>query len=115
MIYKEDIEKAMDTLGLPYSYRQFTEEEVVPPPFAVWYLGDSGNFHADDEVYCKINELNVELYTDEKDFDLEEKVEEMLSALGLGWEREEQWIESEKMYEVLFYTEVIYGGYRKEE
>ena len=109
MISKEMIEAALKKLGLPYAYRQFTEEEAVPPPFLVWHFDSSNNFSADDKVYSKIYELNIEIYTEKKDFDLESAVEEMLDDLGLFWQKEEEWIESEKLFEVLYYMEVIYG------
>lgn len=109
------IEAALEKIGLPFGYRQFTEDEVVPPPYILWYFDDSNNFFADDVLYQHIYELDIELYTGEKDFELERKLETILKDLGLTWQKEEQWIESESMFEVLYYTEVYYAGSEQEE
>ena len=49
-----------------------------------------------------LNTLHLELYTDEKNPELETKVEEVLSKHELFWNKTEVWIESEKLYEVLY-------------
>ena len=61
---------------------------------------------ADNGVYFKISQLNMELYTDKKDPELEEKLEDILIAHEIPWEKSEVWIDSEKMYEVLYQTEI---------
>ena len=60
-------------------------------------------------VWQKIDELNIELYTDKKDPDIESKIEDILTAHELPYEKSEVWIEDEKMYEVLYQTEIIGG------
>jgi hypothetical protein len=60
-------------------------------------------------VYQKINELNIELYTDAKDPETETQIENILIAHALLYEKSEVWIESEKMYEVLYQTQIIGG------
>lgn len=111
---RADIEENIAKLGIPFAYRQFTEKTAVSEPFLVWYFDNSDNFSADNIVYSRIYELNLELYTGEKDFALEEQIENILTDMGLFWEKEEQWIESEKLFEVLYYMEVLYAGDEKE-
>ena len=67
---------------------------------------NSDNFAADGMVYFKVNRLNIELYTDLKDVELEETVEAMLDKHGIFYEKSEVWIESENLYEVLYQMEV---------
>lgn len=50
--------------------------------------------------------MNIELYTDVKDFSVEQKVEAVLDAHGIFYEKSEVWIESEKLYEVLYTFEM---------
>lgn len=59
-------------------------------------------------MYFKASEVNIELYTDYKDLSAEQKVEAVLDGHGIFYEKSEVWIESEKLYEVLysFETEV---------
>ena len=67
---------------------------------------NSDNFAADSMVYFKVNRLNIELYTDLKDVELEETVEAVLDRHGIFYEKSEVWIESENLYEVLYQMEV---------
>ena len=62
------------------------------------------------QVYTGVNQLDIELYTDKKDLEAERKVEAVLKKHGFFYERTETYLESEKMYEVLFETEVLTNG-----
>ena len=67
-----------------------------------YLLPGTDNFAADGRVYLKINEGHIELYTDFKDLSAEQKVETVLDSHGIFFDRLETWVESEKMYEVLY-------------
>lgn len=99
---KEQVEELLNEVGLPYRYHHFEVEEAVEPPFICWIVPDSQNFAADGKVYFKSNNVNIELYTDFKDFELEENIENILEQKEIFWEKTEFYIESEKMYEVLY-------------
>ena len=93
-------------LGIPFAYDHFAEGESPQPPFLCYLLPESRNFAADGRVYHKITEVRLELYTDYKDLTLERSVESVLDAHGIFYEKSETWIESEKLYEVLFTFEM---------
>lgn len=106
---REDIEKMLDEVGLPYRYHHFTQKEmeVIPLPIVVWNVPGTDNFFTDGTVYKKIQNLDIELYTDEKDWELEEKLEEVLNKHGIPWEQTvSEWIQSENMWESLYEMEV---------
>lgn len=105
-----DIVSMLEEAGLPLAYDHFAEGESPDPPFIVFLFPGSENVFADDTVYEKVDQLNVELYTDKKDPAQEAKIEAALRRYDLAWEKSEVWIESEKMYEVLYQTQII-GGY----
>ena len=105
MIHQEVL-KMMDEMKLPYAYHHFVEGESPDPPFLVFLYPNSNNFAADGMVYFKVNRLNIELYTDLKDVELEETVEAVLDKHGIFYEKSEVWIESENLYEVLYQMEV---------
>ena len=65
---------------------------------------------ADNKVWQKIKQLNIELYTDEKSPETEETIEDILDSYEIPYEKSEYWIESEKMYEVLYQTEILGGN-----
>ena len=93
-------------MGIPFAYDHFAEGEAVDPPFICYLLPDSDNFAADGKVYFKANEVHIELYTDTKDLSVEQKVEAVLDEHGIYYDRSEVWIESEKLYEVLYTFEM---------
>lgn len=93
-------------MGIPFAYDHFAEGEAVDPPFICYLLPNSDNFAADGRVYFKANEVHIELYTDMKDLSVEQKVEAVLDEHGIYYDRSEVWIESEKLYEVLYTFEM---------
>ena len=105
MTHQEVIEM-IEEVKLPYAYHHFVEGESPDPPFLVFLYPNSDNFAADGMVYFKVNRLNIELYTDIKDVELEETVEAVLDKHGIFYEKSEVWIESENLYEVLYQMEV---------
>lgn len=106
----EDVLQMVKEVDIPAAYHHFEEGESPEPPFLVYLYPESNNFSADGIVYQKINRLDIELYTNKKDPVIEAKVEAMLSEHGFFYEKTESYLESEKMYEVLFETEVLISG-----
>jgi len=98
----EKLLSILDSIGIPYAYDHFAEGESPEPPFLCYLLPGSDNFSADGKVYHKISEVRLELYTDYKDLASEQKVEDTLDAVGLFYNKTETWIDSEKLYEVLY-------------
>ena len=98
----DDLMQLMEEIGLPFAYDHFAEGESPDPPFITFLLPGSDNFAADGKVYWKINEVHIELYTDEKNPETEALVETVLDAHEIFYDKSEVWIESEKLYEVLY-------------
>ena len=96
----------LKSAGFPYAYDHFAEGEAPDPPFLCYLLPGSDNFSADGKVYYRISEVRVELYTDQKDLAAERKMEDALDAAGVFYNKTEIWIESEKLYEVLYSFEM---------
>ena len=96
----------LNEIGLPYAYDHFAEGESPNPPFICYLLPGSDNFAADGRVYYKINDVHIELYTDHKNTELELKVEEVLDRYNIFYNKSEVWIDSEKLYEVLYQFEM---------
>ena len=93
-------------IGIPFAYDHFAEGESPEPPFICYLLPGSNNFSADGRVYYKISEVHIELYTDLKDLAVEDMIEAVLDEYGAFYEKTEVWIESEKLYEVLYTFEM---------
>lgn len=93
-------------LGIPFAYDHFAEGESPVPPFICYLLPGNHNFAADGIAYYKATEVRVELYTDAKSPALERQVEDVLDSHGIFYLKTEVWIESEKLYEVLYSFEL---------
>ena len=102
----EDVMAMLTEYNLPFAYDHFAEGESPDPPFLVFLFPGTDNMFADNQVYYKVNELNIELYTDKKDPEIEIQIEDVLAIHEVAYEKTETWIESEKMYEVLYQTEI---------
>ena len=102
----DELVKIIEEMGISFAYDHFAEGESPDPPFICYLLSGSDNFAADGRVYLKVNEVHIELYTDLKDLSVEQKVESVLDSHGIFYDRLETWIESEKMYEVLYSFEM---------
>lgn len=103
-----ELMELLEETGLPIAYDHFAEGESPNPPFICFLYPGSDNFSADGKVWYKINQVNVELYTDMKNPELEDTVETVLDRHGIFYEKSEVWIESERLYEVLYTFEI--GG-----
>ena len=102
----ENLVEMLQKTGIPFAYDHFAEGESPKPPFICYLLPGSNNFAADGKVYFKINQVRIELYTDSKDLVVERKVEMVMDESGIFYNKSEVWIQSEKLYEVLYSFEV---------
>ena len=102
----EQLLQILSETQIPFAYHHFAEGESPEPPFICYLLPGSNNFSADGKVYYKINEVHIELYTDLKDLAVEQQFEDVLDEHGIFYNKSETWIESEKLYEVLYTFEM---------
>ena len=102
----ENLVEMLQEMEIPFAYDHFAEGESPEPPFICYLLPGSNNFAADGKVYFRINQVRIELYTDSKDLSVERKVEMVLDDSGIFYNKSEVWIQSEKLYEVLYSFEV---------
>ena len=101
-----ELMEILEETSLPFAYDHFAEGESPEPPFICFLYPSSDNFSADGKVYFKISEVHVELYTDEKNPETEGAVEAVLDRHGIFYEKSEVWIESERLFEVLYSFEM---------
>lgn len=91
-----------ERFNIPFAYDHFAEGESPEPPFAVYLYPNSDNFSADGIAYFPVNVVNIELYTDKKDIELERNFEALLTENGIFYAKSEIWIESERLFEVVY-------------
>ena len=102
----DEIIRILKESSIPFAYDHFAEGESPDPPFICYLLPESDNFSADGKVYLKVSVVNIELYTDEKSPATEQLLEDILDAHEIFYDKSEIWIESEKLYEVLYTFEL---------
>lgn len=102
----EEINEMMAETEFPFAYHHFAEGESPKPPFSIFLSSGEDTFSADNLMYHSFKRLNIELYTDEKSPETEERLEEVLLQHNIYYTKTENWIESEKLYEILYEMEV---------
>ena len=85
----EELLEILRETSIPFAYDHFAEGEGPAPPFICYLLPGSDNFAADGRVYYK-------------DIAVEQRLEAVLERHGIFYDKTETWIESERLYEVLF-------------
>lgn len=103
----EEIYNALSASGFPVTYYAWKTGAVPALPYVCYFYPGTDNFGADNNVYVHVNTLYVELYTENKDFNVEAQLENALQNICGYWNKSETYIESEKMYQTLYECEVI--------
>ncbi|MEI5893063.1 hypothetical protein DXB51_14415 [Bacillus cereus] len=105
-----EVTKILEATGYPVAYSHFIAtpgNQVPKPPYICFLVDSSANLMADNKVYHKINDLNIELYTTKKDLVAEAKLEKVLDDHEIPYDSFGTFIESEKMYQKLYETRLI--------
>lgn len=100
-----ELNTILKATGYPVAYSHFTATENNPaptPPYITYLVAYSSNMFADDKVYKKIDNLQIELYTTKKDLVAEKKLEDLLDLNEIPYESTEIWIESEKLFQKIY-------------
>jgi hypothetical protein len=106
----EQLAAILQSTGLPVAYSHFVQSDNSPlpePPFIVYLVAYSSNFAADNAVYYQIRNVQVELYTDKKDFDIERLVETALNENEIVYQSTETYIESEQLFQKIYEVRLI--------
>lgn len=91
-----------------YSHFTVTENNPMPaPPYIAYIFTYSSNMYADNKVYQKVNNIQIELYTTKKDLQAEVRLEEILDANEITYETSEAFVESEGLYQKIYETRLI--------
>lgn len=104
---RQEIATMIAGIGLPYAYYQFPEGTGQKLPYIVFYYSNTADMYADQTNYQNIEQLNIELYTEEKDFSKDAAIESTLVANGLTYYKESNYISDERMWQTSFEMDVI--------
>lgn len=104
---REEIKIMMESMDLPLAYYQFDEGTAQTPPYVVFFYSQDSDVYADNKNFVDKEQLNVELYTRYRDFDLEKQVEAVLESNDFTYDKQASFIDSEKLYQIAYEMEVI--------
>ena len=105
-----DLVKVLKATGYPVVYSHFTVTENNPmpaPPYIAYMFTYSTNMYADNKIYQKVNNIQIELYTNKKDLAAEARLEELLDANEITYETSETFIESEGLFQKIYEVRLI--------
>ncbi|PEZ85185.1 hypothetical protein CN374_25785 [Bacillus cereus] len=106
-----ELTRILEATGYPVAYSHFTAtpgNPVPASPYICFLVDGSANLMADNKVYHKINDLNIELYTIKKNLVAEARLEKVLDDHEIPYDSPfEGIIESEKIYQKLYETRSI--------
>lgn len=93
-----ELKKILEQLKLPITYLKWAVGQVPALPYIVYYADEDVGFFADDIVYYEGYAVTIELYTEKKDMELEERVKELLRENHIAYETYEEYLETEDMF-----------------
>lgn len=107
---EETVTQMIEEMDLPFAYHHFAEGEAPCLPYIIYLYPESIEFSADGRVFAKGTALRIELYSEIKDIDLERGIEAVLDSYEMFYHKQEVFIESERLYEIMYEMEVPVMG-----
>lgn len=98
---------ALKSLGFPVAYSSFTTSPG--PPFITYQFAYDDDFMADGYNFTEISNFQVELYTKIKDLEAEKKVQDLFKSRFMPYRKNEAWLDSEKLIQVIYEIQLIGG------
>ena len=94
--------EVLQWLGIPAAFGRFTERQK--PPYMLYTGAGQEHFVADNKIYTKQDQWQVEYYFIDKDIEKEHTLEDKLISEGFMYEKSEDvWIEDEGVF-IVYYT-----------
>lgn len=106
----EAITAMIEEMDLPFAYHHFAEGEEPSLPYLIYLFPESIEFSADGKVYAKGTVLRIEIYSEIRDLPMERSIEAVLDSYEMFYHKQELFIDSERLYEVMYEMEVPVMG-----
>lgn len=95
--------------GLPVAYLAFPANKCPEMPFLTYQETGSNNFGADGKVYKRVKQLQVDLFSKNKNLAAEEALENALDAAEIFWQKMQTIDDNESCQRYTYEVEVIGG------
>ena len=97
----KELKSALKELNIPVAYSHFKQK--TNPPYITFLNVGTNNFFADNRVYEKNENIEIELYTSKKDTSIEEELEKILNKNEIAYEIiSDSFIQSESLFQTVF-------------
>jgi hypothetical protein len=109
-VTQSELYTILKATGYPVAYSHFESSDNTPlptPPYITYLSAYSSNLKADNKVYKKIDNLQIELYTTKKDLVAEKKIEDLLDQNEIAYDSTGVWIDSEKLFQKIYEVRLI--------
>lgn len=100
-----EVIQLLNTLSIPSFYDHAPNGTKLP--FITIHSGQPDNFTADNKVFCEKWGFRIDLYTVDKNLQLESDIKSLLNDNDIAWVKTEQYIDSQNCWEVEFEFEVM--------
>jgi hypothetical protein len=89
----------LKTLNIPVAYDHFVSDKEISIPFVVYRETNTDTFKADGITYYRQYEFEIELITEKKEIELQQRLEELLTTNNIPYDvGDELWDDDEKIY-----------------
>lgn len=99
------IQSIAGLLNVPWALYQFSEK--TSPPFLTYRFPECDDFYADNVNFQGITALEIYYCSDERDFSAEIAIEAFLKNNEIAYSKQESYIDTDAMWQILYTTEVI--------
>ena len=101
----KDFKVLLETSGIPFRYFEWKTKPKAFP-FGAFVFVSRTALKADGGNYYSTDRMRVELYCDKKDIAAENALEAVFDENGIVYEKSEEYISDEKMFEIIYETEI---------
>ena len=110
MVDEQEMRILLEQSGIPFKYHHWNKapnSEPPPIPFGVFVFVGSNNLIADNSTYHKGHRVRAEIYTELHDPAVISAFENVLDMAEIPYQSDEIYIDSEKMWQISYTTEVV--------
>lgn len=110
MIKINQFQELLEKLEIPVAYNDFRNLKAGQPfkPYMAWYTTKTEPVGADNKVVFETYPVILELYTENKDFNLELKLKKLLNEAGIFYKTSDSSLEEEHTH--ITYFMITLGG-----
>lgn len=113
MLELKKLKKALDAVGIPVAYSHYEEAHAFP--YIVYEQTRSDGYYADNINFMEIATIQIDLYSRQKDPQLERKVRKAITSLELPFTTIETIVQGEDCYAVSYFVETFLKAENEDE